>query len=658
MNNNKNKGKPSLHFGRGGNSGWTSTGPSSYRTMKPAAAIRELIQNGLDAAAEKEVPARMRFRVEHCPLDNIPGIDSYRAAFDGAEKSQRKLRKGKVSDNAEGIIQEARKCMEESTCKVLHILDNGIGLDKDRMEAVLADGISVKGNIASGSFGNGHVSAFSASDLRYVLYGGLSLKNQTHKMICAGHVILASREGENRETLSKDGYFVNNLKDDMFDRYVCPENGDVPSLVRDQLDWIQSEWSTGSVVSIVGFNLFRKPDNNLREEIFRAAACNFFEAVNRGNLVIEFEKENGEIESLNENTLEQVLVEHKDQKRSSDKFLSGNKAYEAFLTLRKGSRKTVSTTLGPVEIVVRSPTQSRQVHLCRNGMWITDLPELKNQLGNHEAFNCVIPLAENEKLNRLIRKTEVPLHNELRKKDLDEDEKKQFKSVLTAIREKLKETVLKLDDESFCPSDILPVNAEGSAKSGGGKVNGVGTMSPIKRHLVQHNNEKEDSEKGDMNIIDGKEKDDKATPDDRKKRIRRFNRSGNQIQFQGLIVPQGPRTCKVSIVSGQKSQESEIRFTLDESIDVTSDGITRGTFVIIKPDGLKLNGKVAQEDVLRKNDKGEILGVMLGGLAENQKYDLEFDYVIPNELQISDNQPVVLKAEIMRRSPSDTETGK
>ena len=50
------------------------------------------------------------------------------------------------------------------------------------MEALLGDGISVKDSNASGSYGNGHVVAFPASDLRYVLYGGLFAENQAHKM--------------------------------------------------------------------------------------------------------------------------------------------------------------------------------------------------------------------------------------------------------------------------------------------------------------------------------------------------------------------------------------------------------------------------------------------------------------------------------------------
>ena len=101
----------------------------------------------------------------------------------------------------------------------------------------------------------------------------------------------------------------------MSNRYVFPEDGNVPELIRRQLDWIQSEWQTGSVVSIVGFNHFRSGDINLRKEIFRAASCNFFEAIYRDHMVIEFE-DNGKIESLNKNTLERVLRENKDQKRS------------------------------------------------------------------------------------------------------------------------------------------------------------------------------------------------------------------------------------------------------------------------------------------------------------------------------------------------------
>ena len=661
----KNQKNPCLHFGPGDVSGWTPVGLSGYRAMKPTAAIRELIQNGLDAASDAGViPARMRFRVEECQTSDIPGIDSYQVAFNKAQESQLELFKGQIPDNAKSIIKDISDCLEKSTCKVLHILDNGIGLDKVRMEALLGDGMSVKDPNASGSYGNGHVVAFPASDLRYVLYGGLFAENQTHKRICAGHVILASRQDKNGGILSKDGYFVNELKDDMFDRYVFPEEGNVPNLIRRQLDWIQSEWRTGSVVSIVCFNHFRSNDINLQKEIFRAASCNFFEAIYRDHMVIEFE-DNENIEFLNKNTLERVLRENKDQKRSIDTFLSGKRAYEAFHALKEGKKEIVSTELGEMEIVVMYPADSglSRVDLCRNGMWITDdIPKFQNQFGNLTPFHCVIPLLENTELNRLFREAEGPLHNDLTLSLLSNNKKKrkQLESVLSAIRDKLKDVVPVLEDESFRPDDIFLVETKGLAKGAGKKANMGGATSRFKRPRVQLNNDDEEDENNgaDIDNIDVEEDESDVTPDKpRRKKTKPFQRNGSQMQFQGLVVPKGYRTCKVSIVSGEKTQESEIRFALDESIDVTSHGVTKDTFAIIKPDGLKLNGRPAEEKELRKNDNGEILGVVLGGLEQKQKYDIEFDYIIPKQLQISDNQHVVLKAEMMRRASSDTEEG-
>ena len=57
--------KPSLQFGPGDIVGWTPGGISSFHGMKPTAAIRELVQNSLDAAVDAgEEVARMRFYVE------------------------------------------------------------------------------------------------------------------------------------------------------------------------------------------------------------------------------------------------------------------------------------------------------------------------------------------------------------------------------------------------------------------------------------------------------------------------------------------------------------------------------------------------------------------------------------------------------------------
>lgn len=658
MSNKKNKNKASLHFGPGDMSGWTPVGVSGYRALKSTAAIRELIQNGLDAAADKKVsPARMRFQVQEYQIQDIPGIDMYRKVFQEAQEVQRKLVGGKVPDNAEAIIMDISECLNKETCEVLHVLDNGIGLNKERMEALLADGVSVKDPGAAGSYGNGHIVAFPASDLRYVLYGGLFFENQTQKMLCSGHVILATREGKRGQRISKDGYFVNKLKSDLYNPYDFPENDEIPLMIRQQLEWIKNEWQTGSVVSIVGFNQFRKSGTKkpIREEIFRASSCNFFEAINRDHLVIEVE-ENGNIESLDKNSLERILEDNRDQKRSSDTFLSGNRAYEAFHVLKEGNREIVSTDLGEVEIVVKYPVESGQtrVDLCRNGMWITgSLPRFQNQFGNFTPFHCVLPLLENAKLNRIVRKAEGPLHNGLSIDLLSQDEKKQLRDVLSAIRDRLREIVPPLNEESFRPDDIFLVRTKGMAR-GGGKPGTTGTMTVVKRRRKSQSYEQQKEVHGDhqgTGVGEGR-------GSYKENRSGSFRRYGSQMQFQGLVVPTGPRSCKVNIVSGEKTQESELRFVLDESIDVTSDGVTKDLFVSINPDSLLINGSSAREDQLRKDDKGNVLGVVLGGLNEKQESVIEMDYTIPNDLLVRDNQKVVLKVEMIRRVSTDKGSGK
>ena len=652
------KNKPTLHFGTGDLSGWTPVGISGYRGSGATPATRELIQNGLDAASDAKVtPARMLFRVRTYKTRDIPGIEAYRQAFQEAQESWEKKTQGDMPDNAITVIEEIRSCLDKETCEVLHVLDNGIGLDEIRMEALLTDGRSAKDSGAAGSYGNGHIVAFPASNLRYVMYGGLILKeNQQVRMLCSGHIILASREGKKKEGLSKDGYFVNKLTHDFFNPHDFPEGNEIPSLVRDQLDYIESEWGTGSVVSIIGFNHFRNQDKEqtIRAGIFRAASSNFFEAINRDQLVIGVE-ENGETEFLNRETLGQVLCENKHHKRSSDGFLTGNRAFEAFRALNEGDETLVSTCLGDVKIIVKQPLSNgpTRVDLCRNGMWITDnLPRYQNHFGRFAPFHCVIPILANIELNRFIRKAEGPLHNKLSMSLLtNADDKDKLSNALVAIREKLKEIVPTLDDESFRPPGIFQVRT-GGLERGGRKPNTTGTLTVVKPPLRSTRLEPDDETEDEIEKKKGRKKLKR-----KRKRSKSFQRSGNHIQFQGLVVPTGHRSCKVSIVSGAKNQNSELRFIIDESIDITSHGGPRESFAFINPDDLLINGRPVQDEFLRQDDAENVLGIELGSLDENEICQIEFKYSMPDDLLISDDQEVVLKAEMIRRASAVKEEG-
>ena len=155
-----------LRFGPGSPSGFTPSGIAGFSDLRPAAVVRELIQNSLDAAVEANVgTAIVRFRLTRCKTRNIPGIAEYRTAFLAAVENHERMGGGQLPSQAERVVQVMHTAAIRREQDILSVLDNGIGLDEVRMTALLSDGISAKGEAATGTFGNGHSVAIPASDL-------------------------------------------------------------------------------------------------------------------------------------------------------------------------------------------------------------------------------------------------------------------------------------------------------------------------------------------------------------------------------------------------------------------------------------------------------------------------------------------------------------
>lgn len=154
--------------------------------------VRELVQNSMDAALETgNGECHIAFNLTDIESHEIPGIESYRHALESAIETH-----ADNLDAAEATIERIEQCFEQDRIPVLNVLDNGIGLNKRRMESLLGDGATDKtGESAErgGSFGVGHFTAFPASDPRYILYGGVT---QTGRKCMSGHAILASHKPE------------------------------------------------------------------------------------------------------------------------------------------------------------------------------------------------------------------------------------------------------------------------------------------------------------------------------------------------------------------------------------------------------------------------------------------------------------------------------
>ncbi len=643
--------QPDLRFGVGDLSGFTAAGVAGFHDLNPAAIVRELLQNSLDAAREAERDlAIVRFEVEKHNMDLVPGIKTYRSVFRQAVADQKKLLKGELPDQATGIVQAISNCTELNECTTLFVLDNGIGLNKDRMKGLLADGLSVKGNEGTGAVGNGHLTIIPASDLRYVLYGG---RTEQGGIIGSGHAILASHEQDGRRK-SKDGFYVKDIKDDLFDHHVFPEDNEVPDYVKSKLEWIASKWKpgAGTVVAVPGFNRFRENGKSLWELVSRAAACNFFAAFAKEELRIEF-AENGDEKILSEANIASTLKQFSTQKRTRNKFPSGSRAWTAFETMRHGEDICVDTDIGRISMRWRLLHQGggSRVELCRNGMWVTDdLPKLRrNRFTEFKPFHCIILLnACDGEIHRLVRKAEGPLHNHLEaKKWLSDKEREKLDKAMTVVFSKIKEVVPTYDNEVFPISDVMAITSQGIL-SGGRRAGLAGQFQEIQRSpRFQSIPDQQDAEGGQGPVGPGnngqggginKNKGGRGT----------FRRAGKAIQFGALSVPVDKRSCRVDLTIDEKTAGSEVRFTLDENLDESCDPFGTESFVRLKI--AKINGEIVPKDMFTCNEEGHALGIKLGALHPKKMIEIEFDYELPPSVNLADDVPIVLKTQLIRRA--------
>lgn len=645
---------PSLKFVPGGaESGFTTSGLSSYEDGSPSEVVRELVQNALDAAvAASKACARVCFSMRTVPVCNVPGIKEYRTALKQAVTRQEGLQSdGVLPDQAQRVVEKMEKALlSPKDVWVLSVRDNGVGLDEKRMSALLADGVSRQDNQEStGAYGNGHMVAIPASRLRYVLYGGITANGQ---MICSGHAVIASHANRGK-FMSKDGYYVTQLRDDAEGpRYLFPKRNAIPQMVLDEVKAIRSKWETGTAVIIPGFTRFTLPNFDLWGVISRTVASNFFCAVRRGELVVETKDEkNDETKRLDQGNIEQVLRANADEKRVRRPFLPGCHANSAFLTLAEGP-VSVGTPKGSVDIHVRHlSTGSSRVDLCRNGMWITDrIPGFQGAFSDRKPFHCVICVDrgdEARELQRLIRAAEGPLHTELKPRSLSKEKENELRSCLDIIKEAILKEVPALDGDSFSPHDVLvvPVLGDGSKDSKGEQFSLFGIPTPLQTKPMGNLRPRPEPRPRPM----------RRDPPDPPNPPRPSPPGPRQepdwgrrpLGFEATPVPAGrPRSYRVGIVPLEDYPGGELRLVLDESIDATCTDATREPFVTLE--NVKINGEDAPASGLVRNQGGQVIGVRMSGLIKGVEQVVETEYRLPADLSIPDSQEVVLGIEIKR----------
>jgi len=444
-----------------------STLAMSQYDGSPEPIIRELLQNSLDAAGEaglatEEAPAEVNFRICDMPISNVPGLGSYRKAFESVVCAQEQQSRG---PDAKVVIDRIRKVLRRDTVRCLFCRDNGIGLDEDRLRRILSEAASHKGE-GGGSFGVGHMTAFSASDLRYVLYGGRYKTNESMiRTLVSGHAVLSSHKFRG-EWRTPDGYLLR-AQSDLF----APSFSEATlPILSDDLSRIDT---SGSVVCIVGFNGFREDSMGTQpvDAICRVASTNFLSALWRGRMRIHVSDEVGNTKAtVAHRTLGEHLMKVANQKRvrgAGAGWISGSQAFRAWETLEKGrSLITDALEAGDLRIWFRNleanGRQSTRVNLFRNGMWITrDAVGLQRADFAHVMpFDAVVSLVGG-RLYDLVRGAEGPEHRGVEPKRLVARDRDDLKNQLRSVAELLRSEAGELRNlQEFVPPGFAVFSGE------------------------------------------------------------------------------------------------------------------------------------------------------------------------------------------------------
>ncbi len=585
--------------------GFTSAGISQFNDRDIPSAVRELVQNSLDAALGiGRRPAIVRFSVESHPLKRIPGLTEYKSAFESAESRHTKDKKGGLEAD---IIDDINEGLKAKTLPFLFVEDNGVGLDSRRMDALLGDGENIKdGENAIGCYGNGHWTVFELSRLRYILYGGV-ISNGL--MTASGHAILASHKGPNDERLGKDGFYAVGLSDKDSESHNYPTDAKIPGMLKERLDNIRHDFSSdsGTVIAIPGFNYFGKDKTApIAEAVKKVVALNFFPAIHRGDLEIHI-REGDKKDTLKKANLPNYMASQGgDKARQKAGFPTGIKASTSYRTLTEGNAHLVSILGGNLRMFLRQGMEQKiatsRVTFCRNGMWVTDqVSMLANSYFTSKMPFDALLLADSgecQQFYNIMVRAEGRLHIDLKTNRLHKKEdKRALNKGFKAVREFLNKIVEDSEREEFEPSNFYQIETGQSV--GGGKVPSAirGEAKPVPGTAMHISTEKV-QKKGE------------------KKSAQQKRRAGTMMAVKTMAKwsSEATNTMQIGVNFEEDCDNCELQMALDDGTDPTCAGSFDKKRLYVHD--AKVNGSSLQ---LVGGEEGKRVGVMLGSAKTGER---------------------------------------
>ena len=470
-----------LYFGIGDVEGFTSN-KLADRKQGYAIPIRELLQNSLDASREFGRQCHVDVYIETIKKKDIPNIKEYEDTLNLAIRTNQKLKS--YNANSENVVASIKEALKSDNIKILMFTDNGKGMPKNVLEGLLDERSIKLDESSSGSFGVGHISSYSLSSLRYVLYATKYKEGSEIKTLWTGSPILAGHEDDNTRRGSKGRVLEKEPKNKLKPDFIFPEK--FPLFIKSKMDKLQE---TGSMVAILGLS------EEWGDDAEYAIASNFFHAMSHTGLSVTVHKDQ-KITKIDDDKVNKLIEQRKDRMRrekQSDDILSGRMTYQAYHAVNaKGSQKSIKLNNDEeVKVCIDDTDGSSAIILIKNGMVVARhdsmLSKEINSLSkndDYQPFTIVIDIDKDDsaELFRLVKGAENPYHNQLQSKRLNSEDEKKLKGLFKELSEAIKIHLKEIDRTGFdLPLFDMPIK---------GDIKGGTNSNPLPRPIGKQKPEK------------------------------------------------------------------------------------------------------------------------------------------------------------------------
>ena len=555
--------------------------------------IRELLQNSLDASRETgQKKCEVDIYIQTINKLEIPHIDDYEKVLQKAIKTHENQKS--FNANNQRVADSIKNTLENKKIKVLMFADNGTGMNPKKVDAILT-GMSVHDDEQSGgSFGVGHLSSYSLSSLRYVLYatkyekGGKSASLFTGSPILAGHNDGANQRGSRGRIVKEAPTNENNPEFDYPTQF--------PPFIASKMEKIDR----GTMVSILGLT------EEWDEDAEYAIVSNFFHAISHKALSVKIHKDGQPVKPIGLTEVESLIASRREGKRAmGENILPGNAVHQALNAVKENQTEIKLSNGESVYVCIKTDSDSvPTITLIRNGMLIArhnsmlsnDMENLrKNE--NVEPFTAVIDVDQEHspELFNLVKGAEGPYHNKLESGRLRKDEEKKLKKLFKELSGKILNHLPEVSRESIdLPLFSVPSEA---ARAGGGNKSGGQTRDAKPRKTTKPPKPKSDTDSSDTH-----------PPRPKPKVVSRSLAAKTAVRY----ADDGD-TWKVELRVITKAQNARDEAYLSVCVGEDNDDLDARTYLDFVT--VKMNGK----EVKIPEAKNQ---VKLGKLKESTQYDI------------------------------------